>query len=160
MHSMRPTQHTSFEKERGVNDVHIDAEVAHIVVSLPRQKLTPDKHLDIYKGLGGAGMALRLVKMHPGGVSFAVERHQFAEAQQIISRLGYTFEATDDLVILAITAVNMREMFGVMAKMAETLLDASVETVQVGDAHDAVLVMVPGAQAETAVAALRKAFAL
>lgn len=157
---MKHTQQTTFEKERGVNDVHVDAEVAHIVVSLPPGKQTPDKHLDIYKGLGGTGMALRLVKMHPGGVSFAVDRHDFAHAQEIIRALGYDFEATDDLVVLAITAVNMREMFGVMAKMAETLLIAEVETVQVGDAHDAVLCMVPGAQAEKALGALRAAFGL
>lgn len=157
---MKTTQHTSFEKERGVNDVRVDAEVAHIVVNLPPRKQTPDKHLDIYKKLGGAGMALRLVKMHPGGVSFAVERHQFAEAQAIISSLGYDFEAVDDMVILAITAVNMREMFGVMAKMAETLLRAEVDTVQVGDAHDSVLCIVPGTQAKAAVGALRAAFGL
>jgi aspartate kinase len=157
---MKSTQQTTFEKERGVNDVHIDAEVAHIVVSLPPEKETPDKHLDIYKGLGGTGMALRLVKMHPGGVSFAVDREDFAEAQETIRSLGYDFEAADNMVVLAITAVNMREMFGVMAKMAETLLRAEVETVQVGDAHDAVLCMVPGAQADTAVAALRTAFGL
>jgi aspartokinase len=157
---MKRTKQTSFEKERGVNDVRVEAEVAHIVVVLPANKRTPDKHLDIYKGLGGAGMPLQLVKMNPNGVSFAVERKNFAKAQEIIGSLGYRFEATDDLVILAITAVNMREMFGVMAKMAETLLSAGVETVQVGDAHDAVLCMVSSAQADSAVSALRLAFGL
>ena len=54
----------------------------------------------------------------------------------------------------------MREMWGVMAKVAETLLDARVEIHQVGDSHDAVLCMVPKRQVRRAMSCLREAFSL
>ncbi|HEY3266448.1 MAG TPA: ACT domain-containing protein [Armatimonadota bacterium] len=151
---------TSFEKERGVTDVRLDADVAHIVVELPEERRTPDQHLDIYKELGKANTPMRLIKMHPGGISFAVERPNLARAEEILTRLGYSWEAADGMVIISIQAINMREMWGVMAKMAETLLDAHVEISQVGDAHDCVLCMVPAAQAGLARATLRNAFGL
>jgi aspartokinase len=157
---MRVSRKTSFEKVRGVNEVRIEADVAHLVVQLPDAKRTPDKHLDIYREMAAAGYPLRLIKMHPGGVSFAVERPDLAGATEILTRLGYAFEPADEMVILAIVAVNMREMWGVMAKMAETLLDADVDIYQVGDAHDAVLCMVPKQQVRIALRCLRKAFEL
>jgi aspartate kinase len=157
---MRASRKTSFEKVRGVNEVRIEADVAHLVVDLPTEKRTPDKHLDIYREMGGAGYPLRLIKMNPGGVSFSVERHDLPGAIEILRRLGYSFEPADEMVILAVAAVNMREMWGVMAKVAETLLDAKVEIHQVGDSHDAVLCMVPKRQVRVAIRALRKAFEL
>lgn len=157
---MRASRKTSFEKERGVTDIHIEADVAHLVVHLPEDKRTPDKHLDIYKGLTDAHYPMRLVKMYPGGISFAVEREHLAGVADMLGQLHYRFESADELVILAIMAVNMREMWGVMAKMAETLLDADVDIVQVGDAHDAVLCMVPKRHVQTALKRLRKAFGI
>ena len=157
---MRVSKKTSFEKVRGVYDVRIEADVAHLVVKLPPDKRTPDKHLDIYKGLAERGFPMRLVKMFPGGISFAVERQDLAGVTEILTDLGYQFEPADAMVILALMAVNMREMWGVMAKMAETLLDANVDIVQVGDAHDSVLCMVPKPQVRTALKCLRKAFGL
>lgn len=157
---MRSDNQTSFERERGVNDVRLEAEVAYLDITLPTDRRTPDKHLDIYKGLAENAYPMRLVKMHPEGISFAVERRHFKGVMELLTRLGYSFEAADEMVILAITAVNMREMWGVMAKMAETLLDADVEILQVGDAHDAVLCMVPQSEANLAHESLRKVFGL
>ncbi len=157
---MRASKKTSFERTRGVYDVRIEADVAHLVVKLPPEKRTPDKHLDIYKGLAEAGHPMRLIKMFPGGISFAVERQHLSGAMDLLERLGYRPEPADEMVILALMAVNMREMWGVMAKMAETLLDADVDIVQVGDAHDSVLCMVPKRQVRTALRCLRKAFGL
>jgi aspartate kinase len=155
---MRVTKKTSFEKVRGVNEVRIEADVAHLVVQLPPDKRTPDKHLDIYKGLASASYPMRLIKMFPGGISFAVEREHLAGVTDLLKRLGYEFEPADEMVIIVLMAVNMREMWGVMAKMAETLLDNDVDIVQVGDAHDAVLCMVPKRQVRTALKCLRKVF--
>lgn len=124
------TSTPSFEKERGVSDVRIEAEVAHYVVSLPSDQLTPDKHLSIYKELSSAGIALRLVKLHPGGVSFSVEMNKKADVEQTLERLGYPYQNLGDMVIVAITSANMREMFGVMATLAETLLVNKVDIAQ------------------------------
>lgn len=157
---MRTSRKTSFEKVRGVNEVRIEADVAHLVVALPPEKRTPDKHLDIYRELGGAGYPLRLIKMHPDGISFSVERHDLPGAMDILTRLGYAFEPADEMVIIAVAAVNMREMWGVMARVAETLLDAKVEIHQVGDSHDAVLCMVPKRQVRLALRSLKSAFEL
>lgn len=152
------TSTPSFEKERGVSDVRIEAEVAHYVVSLPSDQLTPDKHLSIYKGLSSAGIPLRLVKLHPGGVSFSVETDRRSAVEETLNRLGYPFQNLGDMVIVAITSANMREMFGVMATLAETLLVNKVDIAQLGDSHDAVLCLVPSSQRDVALAALRKAF--
>lgn len=157
---MRTSRKTSFEKVRGVNEVRVEADVAHLVVHLPAEKRTPDKHLDIYRELSGAGYPLRLIKMHPDGISFSVERHDLPGATQILTALGYSFDQADEMVILAVAAVNMREMWGVMYKVAETLLDHKVEIHQVGDSHDAVLCMVPKRQVRLAQRALKSAFDL
>lgn len=157
---MRTSRKTSFEKVRGVNEVRIEADVAHLVVELPPEKRTPDKHLDIYRELAAAGYPLRLIKMHPDGISFSVERHDLPGAMDILTKLGYSFEPADEMVILAVAAVNMREMWGVMYKVAETLLDNKVEIHQVADSHDAVLCMVPKRQVRQAMRALKSAFDL
>ena len=155
---MRTSKRTSFEKVRGVSDVRIEADVAHLVVTLPPERRTPDKHLALYKDLGAEGIALRLVKMHPTGISFSVERENLGKTRAILDALGFEYEPADEMVILAICAVNMREMWGVMATMAETLLENNVEIVQVGDSHDAVLCMVPKSQVDAALTGLRQAF--
>lgn len=157
---MRITRNTSFEKVRGVSDVRTEADVSYIVVNMPPEERQSARHLHLYRELAEAGIPMRLVKLHPGGVSFAVEDQFLDRARQIINKVGYDHQAAQQMVILSVVAVNMREMYGVMARIAETLLKADVEIAQLGDSHDSVLCMVPKNRERAALKSLRTEFNL
>jgi len=157
---LRKGPNTLFEKVRGVSDVGIEVECAHLVVDLPPDQRTPARHLRIYKEFGAAAIPLQMIKMHPGGISFAVERERLADVREILTRMGYRYQYTDEMVIISVISVNMREMYGVMAKIAETLLEADTEIAQLGDSHDSVLCIVPKRNAQEAIKRLRKTFNL
>jgi aspartokinase len=54
----------------------------------------------------------------------------------------------------------MRDLSGVIAQICEALLLAAIPNRQIGDAYDAVLCLVPSADAPRAVAALKAQFKL
>ena len=158
-----PNAQTHFEKERGVSDVTLLRGVVHLMVRLSdaADAGTEDaQRLGILEHLASKNVAVFLVKMVPGGLSFAMRSDAAERGLTVLREINAPFTAVDDLALLSTHAGAMRDLSGVMADIYEALSGVCVPIKQTGDAYNAVLCLVPGDRADIAQNALRQRFAL
>jgi len=146
-----------FEKERGVSEITVQRGIAHVFA----RPTSDTQRLEILKLLAESTVPVFLVKLHPKDViSFAVREENVESCANCLDDISIPYSMTRDLAVLTTLAGAMRDLSGVMAKIYETIVRANVKICQTGDAYNAVLCLVPGADAERAAVALRETFAL
>ena len=146
-----------FEKERGVTEVNVTRGVAHVTVELPPATLGKER-LALLKLLAGENIPVFLVKLHPTGISFAL-RETFVEAGEALL-VTHHIEHTlvTGLALVAVVAGAMRDLSGVMALIYQAMVGTGILVQQTGDAYNAVLCLVSGADGDRAADALRACF--
>jgi aspartokinase len=147
-----------FEKERGVTEVRILRGLAHVTVRFPEP--ASQGRLALLQALAEASISIFLVKLHPGAISFAVRQDVVDPCERLLRERDADFSMLRDLGLLTTVAGAMRDLSGVMARMYGAMLAAGIGLRQTGDAHNAVLCLVPGEETDRAADALRQAFAL
>ena len=149
----------SFERERGVTEVQVTRGLGHVTVHFARESLAEDR-LALFQALAAAGVSLFLVKLHPCSVSFAVRANAVDACDALLQDRGEQYTLLRDLGLVATVAGAMRDLSGVMARIYETLVSAGIHVRQTGDAYNAVLLLVSGAETDRAAESLRAAFSL
>lgn len=149
----------SFERERGVSEVQVMRGLAHVTVHFEPQRLAEDR-LALLQALAGAGVSVFLVKLHPCAISFAVRADAIDPCEALLQKRGAQYGMLRDLGLVTTLAGAMRDLSGVMARIYEALVSADIGVRQTGDAYNAVLLLVAGAQTDRAAEALRAAFSL
>ena len=150
---MQTSAATRFEKERGVTDVRVTPGIAHVALTL-----APSERLPALRALAGDGVAVFFVKLTQEGITFAVRQPQTEGCRDVLEREARVFFLQEGLALVSVVAGAMRDLSGVMADVYDTLLGIGVGIRQTGDSYDAVHVLVDGAQAEAARAALAARF--
>jgi aspartate kinase len=156
----RGGQAVSFERERGVAHVEVQPGIVHVTVRLSEHAVAAER-LALLQTLAEAGVPVFLVKLHPCALSFAV-RAEFAERceQLLCEQRGASVALLRDLGLVTISAGAMRDLSGVMARIYEALVAENISVRQTGDAYDAVILLVDGANTLRAASALCGVFGL
>jgi aspartokinase len=148
-----------FERERGVTEIRILRNVAHVIVPLAETDIGSGR-LRVLQSLAASSVPVFLVKLLPTGLSFAIRGDNLETCKQAMEKTEASFTLVPDLSVITTIAGAMRDLSGIMAVIYETLNDAGVRVQQTGDAYNAVLCLVEGALSDTAAQALRQRFSL
>ncbi|MBC8101845.1 MAG: hypothetical protein H7Z41_04575, partial [Cytophagales bacterium] len=92
-----------FEKERGVTEIRILREVAHVTVSLPDHQLGEDR-LKVLQSLAAHTVPVFLVKLLPTGFSFAVRGGSVAAAESALEAHRTEFGMVQGLCVVTTVA--------------------------------------------------------
>lgn len=146
-----------FERKRGVTEVAVEDGLVHVSV-----EVAPDlrERLNIFKALGNAGISLFLIKFHPDSIHFTIRKDVIGKAQQVLRQLKRPVRLTRDCAMVAVLSSAMRDLPGVMARVAEAIYEQEVELLETGDSHDAVMLLVKRTDAKRVAEALRQKFGL
>jgi aspartate kinase len=114
----------------------------------------------IYRSLADAGVSLDMFTPAGNALVFTVVDTEVAAAQAVLGALGYAFESRSALAKVTLIGAGMHGVPGVVARVAEFLLNAEVTVLQTADSHTTISVLVPATDAERAIGALHDGFAL
>ncbi|MFN8139467.1 MAG: hypothetical protein U0R49_06690 [Fimbriimonadales bacterium] len=149
-------QGTAFETERGISSV--DASHGHaliVVAGLPEAELAARRH-EALKALAVLGISLDFLKLSLDGFSFVVPESRGEAVRDVLRAAGLEAELFTNRSILTVCAVNIRDESGLVARIAQTVVQSGAAIESVGDMHSSVLIVLDTASAEKAVAALRQ----
>lgn len=146
-----------FERKRGVTGIALEKGLVHIEVQVP-----PDlrERLKVFKALAEAGVSLFLIKFHPDSIHFILREEALKKAQKVLKDLNRTTRVTRNCALISVLSSAMRDLPGVMARIAEALYEQDVELLETGDSHDSVMILVKSDHAERVVSSLRQKFGL
>ncbi|MCS7066650.1 MAG: hypothetical protein NZL85_10330 [Fimbriimonadales bacterium] len=153
-------ERVSFERERGVSAIVVSPEVAYLVVRVPHPAEVPAQRLAILNALQEAGVSIFLIKLQRQGLSFGVQASEVEHACTVLEREGFDVTVKPHRVMVSIFAQNMRELHGVLARIAEIMYESGAAIEQISDAHDRVTCLIEASKASQVVAKLRRAFRL
>jgi len=153
-------ERVSFERERGVSAIVVSPEVAYLFVRVPDPTDAPTQRLAVLNALQEAGISIFLIKLQRQGISFGVQASVQEQACQVLARAGFQVVVKPHRVMVSVFAQNMRELHGVLARIAEIMYEAGAAIEQISDAHDRVTVLIEASKAPEVVAKLRRAFRL
>lgn len=153
-------ERVSFERERGVSAIVVSPEVAYLIVRVPEAAEVPSQRLAVLHALQEAGISIFLIKLQRQGISFGVRATDQERACAVLTRKGFDVRVKPHRVMVSVFAQNMRELHGVLARIAEVLYESGVAIEQIGDAHDRVTCLIEASKAPQVVAKLRRAFHL
>ena len=148
----------SFEREPGVTSIRVENNMALVSVRFP--DAIPQSRLRLLEILAQARVPINQVKLLPEGLCFVISENHASACKKLLNAEKGEVSVFGDMALISTLAGAMRDLSGVIARICEALLSASIPNRQVGDAYDAVLCLVPSVDAERAVAALREQFGL
>lgn len=152
---MATAQCTLFERERGVTEVAVRSDLAHIAIHCDA-----DGRLAALRALADGQVPIFLLKLSDNGFSCVVRRANVERAVEILSGAGDPFERTENVALVSTIAGTMRDLSGVIARICDAMIEVDVRVLQTGDAYDAVHCLVAASAAERAADALRRAFGI
>ncbi len=153
-------RHIYFERERGVYDVDVTASVAYISADVGDEGGRSERIQALFEALAKAGIPVFLVKLHGVAVTFGVEEGKAEQAERVLAEAGFPYRTRRDLAIVTVLAGTMRDLIGIMVRIADALQIAQARMYGVGDSHSSVQCLIDGYRAEAAVRQLRAAFGL
>lgn len=155
-----PSRRVSFERERGVSAIQVSQEVTYLFVRVPDTSLLSAQRQRILNLLREAEIPIFLIKLQRNGLSFGVDSELAARACQTLEAHGFRVTVKPCRVMVSIFAQNMRELHGVIARIAEVLYEAGVAIEQVSDAHNRITCLIEAERAPLVVERLCAAFGL
>ena len=114
----------------------------------------------IYRALADAGVSLDMFTPVGDALVFTLVDTEVPSARSALHALGYAFDIRGELAKVTLIGAGMHGVPGVVARVAEYLLNAGVTVLQTADSHTTISVLVTAADAERAIGALHEGFAL
>jgi len=137
--------------------------ITRVRVSLPAPEGTQEHmaaQARIYRALADAAVSLDMFTPAGDSLVFTIVEAEVRAARTALDALGYTHETRNELAKVTLIGAGMHGVPGVVARVAECLLDAGVTVLQTADSHTTISVLVPATEAERAIGALHEGFAL
>lgn len=150
----------TFERERGVYDLLVARDLAHVVVTVGDDDERTGRVLRTFRTLADESIPVFLIKLHRTAVSFAVEASHVPHVEQCLRDVAFECAARPNLALVTIVATSMRDLTGVMVRIADSLQRAGARLYGVGDSHNTVQCLVAGEHIEAAVRELERTFDL
>jgi aspartate kinase len=153
-----PPKHLYFERETGVYDVDVTDAVAHVIAAVGPPEGRAERVVRLFRAVADAGIPVFLAKLHGQEVSFAVEAERLSDVERVLAGTGYAYRARRDLAIVTVHASTMRDLTGVMVRIADALQLAQARMYGAGDSHSSVQCLIDGHSASAALNRLKAAF--
>jgi aspartokinase len=155
-----PSERVSFERERGVSAIQVSREATYLFVRVADTGYLPQQRQHILNLLREAEIPIFLIKLQRNGLSFGVDSELAARACESLEAHGFRVSVKPRRVMVSIFAQNMRELHGVIARIAEVLYEAGVAIEQMSDAHNRITCLIEAERAPLVVERLCAAFGL
>lgn len=147
---------TAFETERGVSAVVLSRNHALVVVSEIDETELTERRIHAMRTLSQAGCSIDFLKLSLDGFSFVVPEEQATAVREALCGAGFEAKALTGRAMITVKAVNIRGESGLVARIAQTVVESGAAIESLGDMHSSVLLIVDERSAEGAVAALRQ----
>lgn len=137
--------------------------ISRVRVSLKAAENTPENmaaQSRLYRSMADAGVSLDMFTPMGEALVFTVAGSALEKACGVLSVLDLSHEVTQGLAKVTLVGAGMHGVPGVVARVAECLLDAGVNILQTADSHTTISVLVPAENASSAVDALHDEFGL
>lgn len=154
------TKQISFERERGVYRIDVLPDMAHIVAKTGGDATRVEKTRFLLRLLADASVPIFLVKLHHTAVTFALEGKYLPAAEACLSAEGFFVTSRRDLALVSIVATSMRDLNGVMVRIADSFQEAGAHLYGVGDSHNSVQCLIDAVSVPEARTQLALAFGL
>lgn len=148
------------EQERGVTQVSVTSLFAHVCVKIPSDLNRVARQVEALETVAQQGIIISFTKIHDEWITFAIPQHQADTCSKVLKEAGFDINVVSNLSLVTTTAGNMRELWGVMSQIADTLIANGIYTVEVGDSYADVRCLIPEQQAERAAELLRNHFGI
>ncbi len=156
----QPNRHAEFERERGVHSVDVTASVAHVAAAVGAEENQPARIQAMFRVLADASVPVFFVKLHGQDVTFCVEADRLDDVERVLEGAGFACRTRRDLAIVTVHAGTMRDLIGIMVRIADALQMAQARMYAVGDSHSSVQCLIDGDRTTAAVKQLKAAFGL
>ena len=137
---------TGFEKPRGVSAVETREGYAQVHVSRLAEPLMAER-LRVLKAVADAGVSIDFLKLTHSGLSFLVEESRSVEVSHALEPLGVHATIRRGRSVVIVSAVNIRDEEGLIARILQTVIASGVQVDHVSDMHDRILLTVGGGDA-------------
>lgn len=155
-----PSERVSFERERGVSGIKVSREVTYLFVRTPDTHTLAAQRQRILNLLREAEIPIFLIKLQRNGLSFGVDSDLASRACETLEASGFRVVVKPRRLMVSIFAQNMRELHGVIARIAEVLYEAGVAIEQMSDAHNRITCLIEAERAPQVVERLCEVFGL
>lgn len=143
---------TSFETARGIAEVTYEKGFSLIVC---RGAEDIGRILQGLRALEEAQLSFDSLKLGFGYFSFVVREEMQSHSVEVLQAAGFDASHHRSKAVLKVIAPNVRDDSGLMARIAEIVVNAGAIVYDVGDMNDGVVLVVQSEKAEQAVQALR-----
>ncbi len=147
------TQETGFEKKRGIGKIDVRTGYAQVLVSRLEGEIVQAR-LRLLEAIKDAQIGIDFLKLTPSGLSCLVAESDSEKISQALQGHPLRLQIHHDRSIVLVHAVNMRDEEGLIARIVQKVIESGAPIDHLGDMHDRVLLVVPGAHAEALVQVL------
>jgi len=141
------SQHTEFEKRRGVSRVEVRSGFAQAHLANLGGQIA-EKRLRVLGAVADAGISLDFLKMTPMGLSFLIREDSVKELGKVLEGLSLEYSLREGRSVVLVHAVNIRDEEGLIARILQAAVGGGTTVHHISDMHDRVLMVVDSADAE------------
>jgi len=134
------TQETPFEKQRGISRVEIRDGFAQIHISQLPDPLM-DARLEILQVLADNNISIDFLKLTQTGLAFLVQERSADQVATLLASKVPHHSVHRDQSIVMVSAVNMRDEEGLLARVVAVSIGCGVQIDHLGDMHDQLLIV-------------------
>jgi aspartate kinase len=138
---------------------HVD-HICRFVAALPAGPQRAAVLTTVFRAMADKGVSLDMFTPLDGTLAFSLGEEQMELASEVLDSLDVPYEVRHGLTKVTVVGAGMHGVPGVMAHVAEALLAAGVEILQVADSHYTISVLVEAPASRRAISALHAAFGL
>jgi aspartate kinase len=141
---------------------HTDG-VIRVRVDLPAPEGTNENmaaQARVYRAMASADVSLDMFTPVGERLVFTIPSTSLAEACAVLAELGLTYEITEHLAKVTLVGAGMHGVPGVVARVAECLVEADVNVLQTADSHTTISVLIEARDTSRAIDALHRGFEL
>ncbi|MBA3727100.1 MAG: hypothetical protein H0W86_11815, partial [Armatimonadetes bacterium] len=106
--------------------------------------------------LKGGGFSIDFLKLGKAQFSFIVEEGAQQQVVDALEEAGFPASYHRSKAVIRVSSPNVRDESGLMARIAQIILEAGATVYNVGDMHDCVMMVVQTERSQTTVDALRE----
>lgn len=138
--------------------------IARMRVKLPYAKDDPHAHMEIqtkvYRAMADAHISIDMFTPMNDRLVFSIAHDESTYAMELLKSFGFSVALRDNLAKVTLIGSGMHGVPGVMARVADCLVRADIDILQVADSHATISVLVCADVMEQAAQALHDEFGL
>jgi aspartokinase len=146
---------TTFETQRGISSVVVSGGHALVVVAGITENDDAARRVHALKTLKAFDLCIDFLKLSLEGFTFVVPESDGAKAEQALCAAGFEAKAMKGRAIITVSAPNIRDESGLVARIAQTVVRSGASIDSVGDMHSSVLIVLDESKAQAAADALQ-----